>query len=149
MPEKNPGLTMADADALLRAQKLRRTLSRVHVLMSVARFGRPASHSQVASELAEHGFDESTIFRCLKDLTAAGILKKTDLGDRVWRFQIREHSDDPLAASSLIVCTDCGATSHVDATQAILGIRRRVLSDWQLDELVLRGRCPACLHESQ
>ena len=143
MPEKQQPFTMDDARALLRARGLRRTLSRAHVLVCVASFGRPASHAQVTEELGEYGFDESTIFRCLNDLTDAGILKKTNLGDRVWRFGIRKAASNSEATTSLLVCVICGATSSVDAGHA-LQRGRRDSQDWQFEEVVVRGRCPDC-----
>lgn len=137
-----------DADSLLRTAGLRRTFSRVHVLVGLAQIGKPATHAQIATHLERHGFDASTIFRCLNDLTAAGLLKRTDFGDHIWRFELRSSTNvtrpDEIAPTHL-VCNVCGETARPE--DGIYTIQRQdshKQSTWRLEEVVARGTCPKC-----
>src|SRR5438067_7954895 len=72
----------------LHAVGLRRTAPRVAVLDLLARAGGPLSHGEVAAELAERGFDRATVYRNLLDLTDVELVRRTDPGDHVWRFEL-------------------------------------------------------------
>ena len=56
----------------------------------------------------EKGIDKATAFRNLNDMTDAGLLRRTELGDHVWRFELRrqdgagghEESGTPHAPSA-------------------------------------------------
>lgn len=76
----------------------------------------PRTHAEVADALADRGFDRATIYRNLIELTEAAILARVDLGDHVWRFELRAHDPAGRHAESHphFVCTSCGEVSCLD-----------------------------------
>src|SRR5262249_45756222 len=68
---------------------LRSTGPRVAVLRRLEHARTPVSHADIVNDLAPLGFDRATIYRNLMDLTQAGMVSRTDLGDHVWRFELR------------------------------------------------------------
>jgi len=102
-----------ELQGLLRAAGLRSTGPRVAVLEYVHAHVGPNSHAELFRALGDKGFDRATIYRVLIDLSEVGILSRTDLGDHVWRFELRrgaggiEHTED----HPHFVCVDCGEVS--------------------------------------
>lgn len=99
-------------DELLRDHGLRRTAARVRVLGFLHANPRPISHGEVAKALAPEGFDYATVYRNLTDLAEAGILSRADLGDHVWRFELKSKTSkttDHATEHPHFVCTDCGS----------------------------------------
>lgn len=91
---------------------LRSTGARVAVYRALTDSQRPLTHAEVSAELAETGFDHATIFRNLNDLTAAGVVVRTDLGDHVWRFELRgDGNKSHREQHPHFLCTDCGTVS--------------------------------------
>ena len=69
----------------------------------------PVSHAELFEALADQGFDRATIYRNLIDLTEIGLLSRTDLGDHVWRFELRrEGQRGHQTEHPHFMCTDCG-----------------------------------------
>ena len=95
----------------IRAAGMRSTVPRVAVLERLEEAGTPVSHAEIYEGLAARGFDRATVYRNLIDLTEAGLLSRTDLGDHVWRFELRSEragrGDEP-SGHPHFVCTDCG-----------------------------------------
>jgi Fur family transcriptional regulator, ferric uptake regulator len=104
---------MADLQALLRSNGLRSTAPRIAVLEYVHKHAGPNSHAELFEALISRGFDRATIYRNLIDLADTGILTRTDLGDHVWRFELKQgvggaaHTDE----HPHFVCVDCGEVS--------------------------------------
>jgi len=96
--------------------------------------------TEVFAELQAEGWDRATLYRNLVDMTDAGLLRRVDLGDHVWRYEL-EHRVDQLEALRFLVRGDVltlrGAavrfvlSSHV-VSAAVLGPRTVT----QLEELV-------------
>lgn len=95
----------------LREVGLRSTAPRLAVLEYLHRAGVPASHGELFERLASAGFDRATLYRNLIDLAEAGLLTRTDLGDHVWRFELRRDGEDHGAQHPHFVCSDCGDVS--------------------------------------
>lgn len=100
-----------DAPALLRAAGLRSTDARVAVLHHLASEAAPVSHADLFRALEKDGFDRATLYRNLIDLAEAGLLTRTDLGDHVWRFELKKREGDHVASHPHFVCSDCGTVS--------------------------------------
>lgn len=102
-----------DLQALLRSSGLRSTTPRLAVLEYFHSHGGQNSHAELFEALGDRGFDRATIYRILIDLSDAKILSRTDLGDHVWRFELKrgvggvEHSDE----HPHFLCIDCGEVS--------------------------------------
>ena len=138
-------MSARDIDAMVRGAGLKRTPSRVAVVRALAKSERPMSHPEVMNVLAAHGFDRATVYRNLLDLTKVGILRRSDHGDHVWRYELvtREHAKDHLH----FVCTDCGAISCLpkSVTVAIRGVGNAPRSVRAREVAVqLSGRCNGC-----
>lgn len=136
--------------ALLRAAGLRSTQSRIAVLEYLHTNTGPKSHTELFEALEHHGFDRATIYRILIDLARANILSRIDLGDHVWRFELKKTARGSAMHTMLehphFVCTDCGlvaclpgvAIKLADHTRAPKAVRDKLVS------IQLQGRCDRC-----
>ncbi len=129
----------------IRRAGLRGTAPRLAVLrrMMVAR--TPVSHAELVEALAGEGMDRTTVYRNLVDLTDAGLLARTDLGDHVWRFELKKKAG---AASKHphFTCTACGAVACLP--EVTLKVKQgrgvpRSLHGRHV-EIQLRGLCDDC-----
>lgn len=133
---------------LLNRASLRATPSRLAVLRHLLEAAVPQSHSELADLLEPEGFDRVTIYRNLIDLTEGGLLTRTDLGDHIWRFEPRrEKSRNDRREHPHFVCNDCGSVSCLPELDVNVltkpGFRKPALAE--ICEVVLKGRCVACL----
>lgn len=139
-------LSTDDARARLRASGLRTTAPRLAVLLRLEEEDAPRSHGELCEALASLGFDRATVYRNLVDLTEAGLVERTDLGDRVWRFEAKRArpATSKTAAkrpAARFVCADCGAVLRLDDVRVDV---RGPHADARVDEILLRGRCRRC-----
>ncbi|HEV7558601.1 MAG TPA: transcriptional repressor [Kofleriaceae bacterium] len=135
--------------AAVRARGLRATPSRLAVLDVVRGTDAPVSHGEVADRLASQAWDRATIYRNLTDLAEVGLLRRTDVGDHVWRFEAIEHE---ASAHPHFVCTECGTVECLPEIE--LTLRRpepsrrvrapRAVKQRQV-EVHVRGLCDACM----
>jgi Fur family ferric uptake transcriptional regulator len=135
---------------VLRDAGLRKTVPRMAVLEVLERAKSPLSHADVSGNLerasgrSHETLDRATVYRNLMALTEAGIVRRTDLGDHVWRFElVREHKAHETAHPHF-VCTDCGTVSclpgvtvRIDGGGAASVARKGF-------EVQLRGVCVDC-----
>ena len=66
------------------------------------------SHAEIAGALEPAGLDRATLYRNLIDLTDAGLLSRTDHGDHVWRFELRDNAHGQTEQHPHFTCIDCG-----------------------------------------
>ena len=129
----------------IREAGLRCTAARFTVLRFLNEAAAPVTHAEVTTALAEQGFDRATVYRNLIELTEAGILSRVDLGNHIWRFELRDAADHPNDHPHF-VCVDCGAVSCLDEVSVTVkrsrGMRAKTLG--RITEILLRGHCPAC-----
>lgn len=132
----------------LRSTGLRRTGPRLVVLERLEQARSPLSHGEIAAALQPLGFDRATIYRVLMDLTEAGLVRRTDLGDHMWRFElVREDIPKEASHHPHLVCTDCGQVSCLEDVKVSVqatarGKKPAILA--QNYEVQLRGRCGNC-----
>lgn len=102
-----------DFQALLRMAGLRSTTPRIAVLEYFHTHGGQNSHAEIFDALEDRGFDRATIYRILMDLSEAKIFSRTDLGDHVWRFELKKGVDgvEHTEEHPHFVCVDCGGVS--------------------------------------
>ncbi len=134
----------------LRACGLRVTPARLAVLELVRAGESPMSHGDVADRLAsktwvgwagKKTWDRATIYRNLIDLSEVGLLRRTDVGDHVWRF---EAVGEDHAAHPHFVCTECGSVECLPDLEITTRRRSpRALRQRQI-EVHVRGLCDAC-----
>jgi Fur family ferric uptake transcriptional regulator len=110
---KAPKPTLKDFQALLRSAGLRSTNSRVAVLEYLHAHAGPNSHAELFKALGDKGFERATIYRILMDLVDVDILSRTDLGDHVWRFELKKGAGGGTHGDQHphFVCIDCGEVS--------------------------------------
>jgi Fur family transcriptional regulator, ferric uptake regulator len=134
------------AKSILKDSGLRSTAARVGVLRHLADHGKPLSHGEVVDALSEFGFDQSTVYRVLHELTEAGLLSKLDLGDQLRRFEFRETGKDHDLEHPHFMCVDCGKVTCLEEFSFQLtpsrGPRREKLGE--ITEVLLRGHCASC-----
>ncbi len=105
---------------------------------------RPATHAEIAEDLVPLGFDKATVYRNLTDLAEAGLVTRSELGDHVWRFELRDPSHDGEELHPHFVCIDCGSVSCVHDDKIIDDTRKALTKLGQVVEILLRGHCTAC-----
>jgi Fur family transcriptional regulator, ferric uptake regulator len=90
----------------IREAGLRATAPRVAVLGVLDGARGPLTHGQVHRRLAAQGLDRATVYRNLRDLSEAGLLLRTDLGDHVWRYVVSpaDGTSSPEAWSVSLHC---------------------------------------------
>lgn len=122
---------------------LRATKARAAVLGALREARGPRSHGEVADALARSGLDRATVYRNLLDLTRAGLARRTDLGDHVWRFEATAR-DRRHAAHFL--CRACGAVSCLDGLSVGLPRGTRAPRAVRGGDIEIRvtGLCDAC-----
>lgn len=132
--------------ATLHGAGLRSTGPRVAVLRWLSRSGAPVSHPELFEALAAEGFDRATLYRNLVALAEAGIVRRTDLGDHVWRYELRSANDTRAAPHPHFVCTGCGEVA------CLPGVAVKIVSTGEAPRAVqkrdvavqLSGRCNQC-----
>lgn len=141
----NPSKQAPDLDVVLRGHGLRRTMARVSVLRFMHANSRPLTHGEVARALEPDGLDYATVYRNLIDLAEVGILARTDLGDHLWRFELKKDDDDALEHPHFI-CTDCGVVTCLpDGAVKVVPTRKAPRAVNKGNVVVqLKGVCDDC-----
>ena len=132
--------------AAVRGKGLRATTSRIAVLELLRASDSPMSHGDVADRLANQAWDRATIYRNLTDLAEAGLVRRTDVGDHVWRFEAKT-DDHESVAHPHFVCTECGIVECLPQIELAMRTTRtkppRAVKQRQV-EVHVRGLCDAC-----
>ncbi len=92
---------------LLRAQKLRATSVRLAVLETLHHKEAPMTHEQVMAALSAGRFDKASVWRILSELADKAILRRMDLGDRVWRYELLDTCRQIEADHAHFLCNTC------------------------------------------
>ncbi len=124
---------------LLRSHKLRRTVARVAILRHLVSMAGPQTAAEVEDAVAEHGFDQSTVYRTLESFTESGLVVQRELGDRLLRFELRKDSD--VAMQPYFLCIGCGQVMRMSTSLS----ETIVPSDCQIEQITIRGRCRDCV----
>lgn len=126
----------------IRKAGLRATRSRVVVLQLLREREGPTSHPEVAELLEGEGWDRATLYRNLTDMTSAGLLRRVDLGDHVWRFEPADaHQHGELHPHFL--CTSCGEVACLPVITVDPAGLPKSFAAGQV-EVQLRGLCDEC-----
>ncbi|TWT34606.1 Fur family transcriptional regulator [Blastopirellula retiformator] len=131
--------------SLLRGAGMRCTAARIAVIQSLSDSEAPLSMNNVVDDLAEFGFDKSTIYRTLIDLEQASLVAMLELGNSSRRFELTPFPESDGGTHPHFLCTECGKLIclpgfHVNVTpddnlQDLPG---------ELTEVLLKGRCDSC-----
>ena len=104
----------------------------------------PLSHAELAAELMPLGFDKATIFRNLADLTDSGLILRTELGDHVWRFELRDAEHPDNGQHPHFVCVDCGSVTCIEERNLVKQLKSVNSKIGSVTEVLLRGHCKNC-----
>jgi Fur family ferric uptake transcriptional regulator len=132
--------------AIIRGAGLRVTQPRLAVIRILERTARPLSHADLIEALDGQGFDRVTLYRNLNDLAEAGLVLRTEVGDRVWRFELLVEADGHQAAHPHFTCTDCGTVACLPDGTIRIGKNvklPRAVREHSV-EVSLRGVCDRC-----
>lgn len=94
--------------ALLHTHGLRATSARVAALVALHERAAPMTHEQLMEALPESVHDRAAVWRILADLAELGILRRMDLGDRVWRYELHDACRPVAADHPHFLCETCG-----------------------------------------
>jgi Fur family ferric uptake transcriptional regulator len=121
---------------------LRTTSARLAVVRRLQGAKSPLSHAEVAENLVPLGFDKATVFRNLTDLVDAGLVSRTELGDHVWRFELRKaHADEQHPH---FVCVDCGSVTCLHDVDMPKTAQKSWAKVGKVTEILLKGHCNTC-----
>jgi Fur family ferric uptake transcriptional regulator len=126
----------------LKRSRLRVTRVRVSVLDTMRNADAPITHRELVRRLSRRGHDRATIFRTLVTLARAGLVRRIDVGDHVWRFSLVEATAEWVAH---FVCTKCGQIELLAGLEVRVAMARepRAITKREVDVHV-HGRCDAC-----
>jgi len=128
----------------IREAGLRATPARIATLKLLHGATAPLTHAEVSEELHDLGVDKATVFRNLNDMASAGLLRRTELGDRMWRFELIDGDGGHRLAHPHFVCVDCGTVSCMDDIKLTAGSMRQSEEFGEITEILIRGHCKDC-----
>jgi Fur family ferric uptake transcriptional regulator len=147
MKKAKPSSSVAELRARIRDAGLRSTTARLAVIQKLEVSASPMTHGELADELVPLGYDRATVYRNLMDLTEAGLVARTELGDHVWRFELRTAGHEHAVEHPHFVCVDCGGVSCLSDVEISVsprpGTKKSVIGE--LTEVLLKGKCERCV----
>jgi Fur family transcriptional regulator, ferric uptake regulator len=82
------------------------------------------------------------------DLTEAGVVARTDLGDHVWRFELRTKSGSHASSHPHFVCTDCGTVACLPGVSVSIRAPQSAAAPSAISahrvQIQLKGVCDSC-----
>jgi Fur family transcriptional regulator, ferric uptake regulator len=138
-----------DTRQRLRDSGLRATPARIAVLDLLAAAPQPSTHQEISERLEHRGIDKSTVFRALNDLTEAGLARRMELGDHVWRYEPTSAAgpaDGPGTPHPHLLCVDCGAITCLNEGDVTLKIAKSV---GVIEDILLKGHCANCIADGK
>ncbi|TWU40494.1 Fur family transcriptional regulator [Novipirellula artificiosorum] len=139
-----PSKSVDDVKHAIRDAGLRATPARIATLRLLRQMTSPQTHAFVADHLAASGIDKATAFRNLNDMSEAGLLRRSELGDHVWRFEAIGSGEQVESGHPHFLCVDCGRVSCLQDVKLTAGSRRESEKVGEVTEILLRGHCNAC-----
>jgi Fur family ferric uptake transcriptional regulator len=130
--------------ARIRATGLRSTSARIAVLQHLQAARAPLTHAEIADELVPLGFDKATVYRNLIDLTDAGIVSRSELGDHVWRFEVRGEGAAHDGEHPHFVCVSCGSVTCLGDVKITPTKKKEWADIADISEVLLKGHCVNC-----
>ncbi len=128
----------------IRDAGLRATPARISTLQLLRQASAPLTHAVVAEHLAATGVDKATAFRNLNDMVDAGLLRRTEVGDHLWRFEAIDVDAEHDSGHPHFLCVDCGTVSCLDDVKLTAGSQRASELVGEVTEILLRGHCNDC-----
>lgn len=145
--ESKPPPTDAELQLLLRQVGFRVTATRMAVLRQLLIAPSPLTHAQLLPLLPNLATDKSTVFRALQDFVDRGLVRRTDVGDRVWRYEAscKWQSMHVKLSHPHLLCIHCGSVTCLLADDVELSVAESLGA---VEEILFRGTCYNCLDDS-
>jgi Fur family ferric uptake transcriptional regulator len=128
----------------LREAGLRATAARIAILKLLGELANPSTHSEISERVQPLGFDKSTIFRTLNDLATAGLARRMELGDHVWRYELATPDHDQPHTGQVhphLLCVDCGSVTCLADEDVQVQVAKSVGA---IEDILLKGHCTSC-----
>lgn len=140
----SPIPSLEDLQSAVRGVGLRSTPARIAVLKHFHLRREPQTHAGVAESLKPLGFDRTTVYRNLLELSEVGLLNRVEVGDHVWRFELGGSAAQP--AHPHFLCVDCGAVACLDDEQADMRFPQFAKGNpiGEVTEVLFKGHCNQC-----
>ena len=141
----NPKVNIQEwAREKIRSAGLRATPARIATLRVLHGSESPLTHAEVSDELQDLEIDKATVFRNLTDLVARNVIRRSALGDNVWRFEIIKESAHEPDSHPHFICIDCGSVLCMEDVELKRTSTSKSPLFERITEIVLRGHCNEC-----
>ena len=137
-----------DRRARVRAAGLRCTAARMAVLRRLDAADAPLTHGDVVAALQDSGFDQSTVYRNLIDLAEAGLIRRRELGDHVWRFEPIRAGEIGGDEHAHFLCLDCGGVRCLPEVRLDSSSRAAASRFGDVTEVLIKGHCASCTEKA-
>lgn len=128
----------------IRTAGLRCTSARMAVLQRLDEAAAPLTHGEVVEALSGGGFDQSTVYRNLVDLAEAGLVRRKELGDHVWRFEPIRPGEHTGGEHAHFLCVDCGSVRCLPEVRLDSSSRSAAAKVGAVTEVLVKGHCAEC-----
>ena len=135
---------VAKTRKILADRGLRTTAARLAVVHWLQKANSPATHAEIAADLVPKGIDKATVLRNLTDLVEAGLVTRKELGDHVWRFELRDESHPVGCEHAHFICVDCGRVTCLHQLEMSASVMKSLQDVGQVTEILVRGHCDEC-----
>jgi Fur family ferric uptake transcriptional regulator len=144
MANRKSGLSVEQLKELIRGSGLRATPARIAVLQYLSDAKRPITHAELVEQLGDNGTDASTLFRALNDMAESQLLRRMELGDHVWRYEMIDQTADHQPHAHFL-CVDCGEITCLHGNDSYVSqISRTKTKIGAVTEVLLKGHCSDC-----
>lgn len=129
----------------IRESGLRCTTGRMSVLQFLEQAHTPLTHAEIAEHLVPQGYDKATVYRNLVDLAEVGLVVRSELGDHLWRFEVRRTDGEHGGDHAHFLCTTCGEVTCLSENAVSLDMKQaKNVRIGDVTEILLKGHCGTC-----
>lgn len=129
---------------LIRSSGLRATPGRIAVLSRLITANRPLTHAALVEMIGSDGSDPSTVFRALNDMAEAGLLRRMELGDHVYRYELAAQLEGTDGNSHAhFLCVDCGEILCLEPEDSTVQPKSDPRIK-EVTEVLFKGQCSDC-----
>jgi len=141
----DPAAVTTALTARLRQAGLRATRARLQILAALDVAHQSKSHDALAEELGHDAMDRITVYRNLVALTRAGLVRRENGDDRIWRYRLAGREDLHKRAHPHFSCRTCGDTQCLpDSAVSLQGLAKSLGAQSSGVEVTLSGHCDRC-----
>ena len=106
----------------------------------------PVSHGEMADRFEDAGWDRATVYRNLLDRVKAGLARRIDVGDHVWRFEAVAQEEGAVEHPHFL-CNECGAVQCLGEVRLSFSGKEKGPKALRREhvEVLLKGLCDRCI----